>query len=60
MKGSGSYKQERGEVEEEGQGVQRVSFRSGIKAQYEILESEVIRNNIKHPRILTDWGKRKV
>lgn len=44
-------------VKEEGQGIKRMSFRSGIKKQNEKLESKVRRKNIKHPRILRDGGE---
>lgn len=46
-------------VEEGRQGTQKVSFRSEIKMQHEKLESEVIRKNIRHPRILRDMGKKE-
>lgn len=60
MKDTGSYQQkdECERVEEDGQGIKRMSFRSGIKMQYEKLESEVCRKNMKHPRILRDGGER--
>lgn len=63
MKDTESYQQEECErVEEEGQGVKKMSFRSEIKKQFEKLESEVCKNKkikIKHPRILRDEGKRE-
>lgn len=59
MKNTGSYQQEHEceRVEEEGQGIKRMTFRSGIKMQYKKLESEVCRKNIYHLSVLRDGEK---
>ena len=44
---------------EGGEGIQKVTFRSEIKMQYEKLESEVIRKNNRPPIIFRGTGEKE-
>lgn len=61
MKDTGSNQQEEEceRVEEEGQGIKRMSFRSEIKKQYEKLESVVLRKKNQAPKNPQRWERKR-